>query len=236
MKWGPFISEETKANIEEARIKEIHHIVRNNLQIVSSLISLQIEKLKNTECVEDLKEIQRRITSIALVHEELYSSPQLETIDFSTYLDKMIKYLFEFYRPERNIKLKVNTEKIFVGLDTAIPLGIISNGLLSNAVNHAFPNRREGEISVKLCEAENYKQYLKKSGDFQADSNCQNEKHFQYVLSIKDNGIGFPKEIEFKKTISLGLQIVNLLVEQIEGCIELETNTGTEFIIWFNNP
>ena len=96
MKWGYLISEETKANIEETRIKEIHHIMKNNLQIISSLISLQMEKLKNTECVEDLKEIQRRIISIALVHEELYSSPQMETLDFSTYLEKMIKYLLDF--------------------------------------------------------------------------------------------------------------------------------------------
>jgi two-component sensor histidine kinase len=102
--------------------------------------------------------------------------------------------------------------------------------LLSNAVIHAFPNKCEGEISIQLCEAENYKQYLKKSGDFRADSKCQNEKHFQYVLTIKDNGIGIPKNIDFGKTTSLRLQIVNLLVEQIEGCIELETNKGTKFI------
>ena len=84
-----------------------------------------MEKLKETECIEDLKEIQRRITSIALAHEELYNSPDLASLDFSTYLEKMIKYLIAFYRPEQNINLKLNIEKIFIGIDTAIPLGMM---------------------------------------------------------------------------------------------------------------
>lgn len=147
----------------------------------------------------------------------------------------MIKYLLDFYRPEKNINLKLNVEKIFIGIDTAIPLGIILNELIHNSVDYAFPNKSEGEISVNLCEAENYNQYLKKFWGFRADSKCQNEKHFQYVLIIKDNGMGLPKEIDFKSTNSLGLQIVNLLVEQIEGCIEIETNKGTKFSIWFSD-
>jgi two-component system, sensor histidine kinase PdtaS len=194
-----------------------------------------MEKLKDTECIETLKEIQGRVTSIALVHEELYRSPDLVTLDFSTYIERMIKYLLIFYSPEKNINLKLNVEKIFIGIDTAIPLGIILNEIISNAVDYAFPNKSEGEISVNLCETENYKRRLKKSGSLRKASKCQNDKHFQYVLIIKDNGVGFPKDINFKETTSLGLQIVNLLNEQIEGCIELETNKGTKFSIFFNN-
>lgn len=232
---GYSISEEIVEKIEAERIKEIHHIVKNNLQIISSLISLQMENLKDTECIGALKEIQGRITSIALVHEELYSSKDFVTLDFSSYLEKMIKYLLVFYRPENNINLKLNVENIFVGIDTAIPLGIILNELIANSEQFAFPNKSEGEISIYLCGAENYKQHLTKSGDIRADSKCQNEKHFQYILIFKDTGIGFPKDIDFKNAVSLGLQIVNLLVEQIEGCIEIEGNTGTKISIWFSN-
>lgn len=233
--WGYSISEEIAGKIEVERIKEIHHIVKNNLQVISSLISLQVEKLKNTECIEALKEIQGRITSIALVHEELYRSPDLVTLDFSTYLERMIKYLLDFYRPEKNINLKLNLEKIFIGIDTAIPLAIMLNELIHNSVDYAFPNKSAGEISINLCEAENYNQYLKKYEGFRADSKCQNEKHFQYLLIFKDNGIGFPQDIDFKNTSSLGFQIIDLLVEQIEGCIDLETNKGTKFSIWFSD-
>jgi two-component sensor histidine kinase len=107
-----------------------------------------VEKLKDTECIGALKEIQGRITSIALVHEELYRSPDFVTLDFSTYLEKMIKYLLVFYRPEENINLKLNIEKIFIGIDAAIPLGIIINEIIYNAVDYAFPNESY-ELSKK---------------------------------------------------------------------------------------
>ena len=120
-------------------------------------------------------------------------------------------------------------------MDTAIPLGNIVTELISNALKHAFPDGSEGEISIFLCKKENYKQYLEKSGDIKTDSECKNIEDLQFVLVIKDNGTGFPKEIDFKNTDSLGLQIVTILVEQIEGCIELERNEGTKFSIWFKD-
>jgi two-component sensor histidine kinase len=229
---GVFIIIDLKGDItkaEGARIKEIHHIVKNNLQVISSLISLQTEKLQDTECINTLKEIQGRITSIAFVHDELYSSPDLVTLDFSSYLAKMINYLLDFYKPKnKKISLKLNVEKILVGMDTAIPLGIIVNELLSNAVNYAFPNDIGGEITISLYGTGNHE-------DIGTISKCQGKTHYQYVLIIHDNGIGLPNEIEFESSDSLGFQIVNLLVDQIDGCIEREKSDGTKFCIWFNN-
>ena len=230
--YGVFIIIDLKGDItkaEGARIKEIHHIVKNNLQVISSLISLQTEKLQNTECINTLKEIQGRITSIAFVHDELYSSPDLVTLDFSSYLAKMIKYLLDFYKPKnKNINLTLNVEKILVGMDTAIPLGIITNELLSNAVNYAFPYDIGGEITISLYDIKNH-------DSIGVISKCQGETHYQYVLIIQDDGIGIPNDIKFESSDSLGFQIVNLLVDQIDGCIERETSNGTKFCVWFNN-
>jgi two-component sensor histidine kinase len=134
-----------------------------------------------------------------------------------------------------NISLKLNLEQIYLGMDTAIPLGNIVTELISNALKHAFPKGSDGEISIFFCKKENYTQYLKRSGDSKTDSECQNIEDLQIVLVIKDNGIGFPNDIDFQNTDTLGLQIVNILVEQIDGCIELERNNGTKFSIWFRN-
>lgn len=188
------IPEENVAKVEEANKKEIHHMVKNNLQVISSLISLQMEKFrdKDKEVIEAFKEIQSRITSIALIHEELYRSTNMVTLDFSSYLKKLIAHILDFYKIKaRNINLKLNLEKVCLGMDTAISLGIIVNELISNSVKHAFPNE-SGEISVSLCKVENGKKYLEKSGNIMVDSECRNKKHLQFVLVIKDNGKGFP--------------------------------------------
>lgn len=128
-----------------------------------------------------------------------------------------------------------NLEQIHLNMDTAVPLGNIAAEMISNALKHAFSAGIEGKITIFLCKKENYKKYLKKSGDFRTDSKCQGIKNSQVLFAIKDNGKGFPKEIDFKNTNSLGLQIVTTLVEQINGCIELKSDHGTEFAIWFCN-
>lgn len=221
---------------ERTHLKEIHHRVNNNLQVISSLLSLQAEKFTDAEFLEALKESQIRIASIALIHAELYRSTNLVTLDFSAYLRKLTAYLFDSYKTlNKNITLKLNVEEVYLGMDTAIPLGIIVNEFISNAVKYAFSKGVNGEIIVNLCKRENYKQHREKSGDIRTDSECQSIKDLQFVLVIKDNGIGLPKEIDFKNTDSLGFQIINLLVEQIDGCIELERNKGTKFSIWFKN-
>jgi two-component system, sensor histidine kinase PdtaS len=234
------MAEENRMKLEEAHKREIHHRVKNNLQVISSLLDLQAEMLAGTnvcrtqKVLEAFKESKDRVATLALIHEELYRSTDTNFLDFSAYLKMLIPYLFDSYE-RYNISLKLNLEQVSLGMDTAIPLGNIVTELISNALKHAFPAGSEGEISIFLCKKENYKQYLEKSGDIKKDSECQNIEDLQFVLVIKDNGMGFPKEIDFKNTNSLGLQIVTILVEQIEGCIEIERNQGTKFSIWFKD-
>jgi len=235
-------AEESRMKIENAHKREINHRVKNNLQVISSLLDLQAENLagsnvyNTSKIIEAFKESKDRIASMALIHEELYRSTDMTTsaFDFSVYLKNLIAYLFDSYKRD-NISSKLNLEHVSLGMDTAIPLGNIATELISNALKHAFPDGNKGEISIFLCKKENYKQYFENSGDIKTDSECQNIEDLQFVLVIKDNGTGFPKEIDFKNTDSLGLQIVTILVEQIDGCIELERNKGTKLSIWFKD-
>ena len=237
-------AEEEWMKIENAQKKEIHHRVKNNLQVISSLLDLQAENLaSNIACdtskvFEAFKESKDRVVSMALIHEELYRSTDTTSfaLDFSAYLKNLTAYLFDSYEVNNDhIYLKLNLEQVSLSMDTAIPLGNIATELISNALKHAFLDGSEGEISIFLCKKENYIQYLEKFEDIRTDSECLNMKDLQFVLVIKDNGTGFPKEIDFKNTYSLGLQIVTILVEQIDGCIELERNKGTKFSIWFKD-
>jgi PAS domain S-box-containing protein len=236
------MAEENRMKLEEAHKKEIHHRVKNNLQVISSILDLEAEMLAgNNVCstskvLEAFKESRNRIAAMAIIHEELYKSTDTNYLDFSAYLKKLTAYIIDSYNMETgNISLKLNLEQIYLGMDTAIPLGNIVTELISNALKHAFPKGSDGEISIFFCKKENYTQYLKRSGDSKTDSECQNIEDLQIVLVIKDNGIGFPNDIDFQNTDTLGLQIVNILVEQIDGCIELERNNGTKFSIWFRN-
>ena len=238
-------TEESKMRFEEAQKKEIHHRIKNNLQVISSLLDLQAENLAgNSVCdtskvLEAFKESKNRVASMALIHEELYRSPiysTAQTLDFSTYLTNLTAYLFDSYNIKNdNISLKLNLEQVNLNMDTAIPLGNIITELVSNALKYAFLDESKGEISIILCKNKNYKRYVKKSRDFRTDFECQNIEDLPFVLIVKDNGKGFPKELDFKNTDSLGLQLVNILVQQIDGCIELKRNNGTEFTIWFKD-
>ena len=236
-------AEENSMKFENAQKKEIHHRIKNNLQVVSSLLDLQAEKLAgNNVCdtsrvLEAFKETKNRVASMSLIHEELYISTDMNSqiIDFSSYLKKLTESLFDSYNLKNYVSLKLSLEQINLGIDTAVPLGIVVNELISNSLKHAFPNGNEREISVLLCKKENYKQYIQNSGNFIPDFQCQGLEDLQFVLVIKDNGIGFPKEIDFKNTDSLGLQIVTTLIEQIDGCIDLQRNNGTEFIMSFKD-
>lgn len=231
-------AEETLAKIDRIRIKEIHHRIKNNLQVISSLLDLQaetfsqLETCKTPEVVQAFMESQNRVISMALIHEELYKGDRIDTLDFSAYLRKLTSELFSSYNlRNKNIGLKLDLEQVDLGLDTAIPLGIIVNELVSNAFKHAFSDGKKWEIVIRLRKTKDLD--ISKS-DSESDSEC-NQKNFQYVLTVTDNGRGIPEEIDFKDTDSLGFQLVNLLVEQIDGCIELKREQGTEFIIWFND-
>ncbi|MFY1110200.1 MAG: PAS domain S-box protein [Methanosarcinaceae archaeon] len=229
-------TEKFLANIETARKKEIHHRIKNNLQVISSLLDLQAEKFKNKEYVKDseileaFKENQDRVISIALIHEELYEGEGTDTLNFSVYLQRLVENLFQTYKFENaSASLNLNLEEnIFLDMDTAVPLGIIINELVSNSLKHAFANRDNGEIQIKL-----HREKSRESNENRPGSNKKGLKETTYTLEVSDNGIGIPESIDLENTESLGIQLVTTLVDQLEGEIELKRNKGTEFIIKF---
>ncbi|MHC1755791.1 MAG: PocR ligand-binding domain-containing protein [Methanosarcina sp.] len=226
-------AEEALEKIQETHIKEIHHRIKNNLQVISSLLSLEAEKFNDEKMLESFRESQNRVASMALIHEELYKGNELDTLDFAAYLQKLTADLLGSYSVQRdNISLKLDLEQIYLDMDTAIPLGIIVNELVSNSLKHAFPAEEAGEIHISFCKKENFAANY----DIPVPSpSCKGKDSFHYILTVEDNGKGIPEEIEFTNTDSLGLQLVNLLVEQIGGCIELKKNHGTKFTIRFRN-
>lgn len=206
--------EKLKASVKEKEIllQEIHHRVKNNLQVISSLIGLQMASIKDKNYKDMFKESQNRIKSMALVHEKLYRTEGLENIDFHDYIVKLSYDLMASYGLYGgSVSLNVNMDNISLNLDTAIPCGLIINELLSNSLKHAFPEKRYGEILIKLIRS--------------------NTNEMQ--LLVRDNGVGIPEEIDFRRTKSLGLNIVNTLVRQLKGTIELSRANGTEFCIQF---
>jgi len=195
-------------------MKEIHHRVKNNLMVISSLLNLQSRYIKDKEALGLFRESQTRAKSMALIHERLYKSDDLKSIDFGEYISNLANDLFRTYGADRNrigldLRMK-NTEDLNVDINTAVPLGLIVNELLSNAMKYAFPDDRGGKILV----------------DFHKEDE-------NFILLISDNGIGFPEELDFKNTESLGLQIVNTLTNQLGGVITLNVHDGTTFTIEF---
>jgi PAS domain S-box-containing protein len=226
-------AEEALEKIEKIRIKEIHHRIKNNLQVISSLLSLEAERFTDEKMLEALRESQNRVTSMALIHEELYKGGKNDSVDFAAYLQKLTADLFSSYNlGNDNINLKMDLDQVYLEMDTAIPLGIIVNELVSNSLKHAFPAGGKGEININLCKNENF---AVKCNVSVPGPDCMEKNGFYYVLTVTDNGKGIPEEIEFQNADSLGLQLINILVEQIDGCIELKRNNGAKFTIWFSN-
>ncbi|MDQ1276864.1 MAG: hypothetical protein QG610_2442, partial [Euryarchaeota archaeon] len=210
-------AEESLARVEEFRKKEIHHRIKNNLQVISSLLELQADKFDNPKVIEAFRESQNRVATMSIIHEELYRSKNNETLDFSAYLLKLTSDLFHSYAVRKeDIDMQLDIEEIFLGMDTAVPLGIIVNELVSNSLKHAFPSGRKGKICIKLSKEE-------KNAGNKSISNITNNngakssinKNSQYSLVVSDNGLGFPEKLDFRSTGSLGLQLVNILVEQL---------------------
>jgi PAS domain S-box-containing protein len=206
--------ERIKNSLEEKVIllREIHHRVKNNLQVISSLLSLQSGYIEDQTALEIFRESQNRVRSMALIHEKLYQSKDLNKIEFSEYIESLSHDLFVSYNIDKNkIKLECRMDGIYLKIDTAILCGLIINELITNSIKHAFPGERTGQIFIDLAKGSN--------GNLK--------------LSVKDDGIGFNQNFDYEKTDTLGLQLVNILSKQLGGKVELNQNGFTEFQLVF---
>jgi two-component sensor histidine kinase/CheY-like chemotaxis protein len=211
---------------KEMLLKEIHHRVKNNLMTISSLLELQSHYIKDKTDFDFFRESKNRADSMALIHERLYQSNDLKRIDFDNYIHTLAIDLFNAYVTDQDwIKLIVNVEDIMLDINTAIPLGLIITELVTNSLKYAFP--------VAESYGNHYgssKTYKKKDNLISIDFS---KKNSEFMLIIKDNGIGFPKGLDYKNNDSLGLELVISLTRQINGNISLDNGGGTEFRITF---
>ncbi|OWY69426.1 hypothetical protein B7486_20420 [cyanobacterium TDX16] len=202
-------------------LKEVHHRVKNNLQIISSLLSLQTNYVSDRQTLEILKSGETRIFSMALVHDLLYcsQSQNFVQINLADYIETLVNNLYSTYDTAnfnyKRVTLKIETEPIWVSIDIAIPCGLIINELTTNAMKHAFKKKQFGQVCITVQSQES-------------------QTHNHVILKVSDDGIGLPLELDWQNTKSLGLQIVNILTNQLKGNIELtKKDFGTEFIVRF---
>lgn len=196
---------------KEMLLGEIHHRVKNNLQIISSLLNLQSVHIKDPEDKDLFTESQNRVKSMAIIHEKLYQSKNFSRINFKDYIISLVKDIMGTYMIDPNqIRFEINAHNIELNLETAIPCGLILNELITNAIKHAFPQELKGKISI----------------NFEEDNGT-------YILTVSDNGVGFPKDLDLESAKTLGLELVRNLVNQLEGDIKLDSNHGTYFKISF---
>ena len=198
---------------KEVLIREIHHRVKNNLQIISSLLHIQSGKITNPEMVSMFTNCQNRVKSIALIHEKLYQTNSFTRVDFGSYTKNLIYYLFRMFDVKsEKVSLRMNVENVFLPMDTAIPCGLIINELVTNSLKHAFSGDKHGHISIQAVYHSNNK----------------------FTLTIKDNGSGIPEEVDFYKSRTVGYNLVNSLIRQLGGILEINREKGTEFKITFS--
>jgi two-component sensor histidine kinase len=198
---------------KEVLIREIHHRVKNNLQIISSLLHIQSGKITNNEMVSMFTNCQNRVKSIALIHEKLYQTNSFTRVDFGSYTKNLVYYLFRMFDVKSDkVSLRLNVENVFLPMDTAIPCGLIINELVTNSLKHAFTNDKHGEISIQAVYHSNNK----------------------FTLTIKDNGKGIPEEVDFYKSRTVGYNLINSLIRQLGGVLEINREEGTEFKITFS--
>lgn len=209
----------TKMEIEErihekdTLLKEVHHRVKNNLQTVSSLLSLQSRGIDDDKVKNLIKSSQNRVISMAMVHEMLYMREDLSKIDYKSYVEELSEYLVKSFKgADSKVKVNINIPQIELGIDTAIPLGLLINEALTNALKYGIKGNDQGEIHIDL----------EKTGDK------------DFVLNIGDNGVGFSEEVNFKNTRSLGLKLIHNLTRQLKGTIIRDfSKKGTNYIVSF---
>jgi PAS domain S-box-containing protein len=201
-----------KASLDEKELllRELHHRVKNNLQIILSLINLQSNGIKDQQDLEIFRESQSRVKSLAIIHEKLYQSADFASINFKEYIQSLVSYLLSYYSTT-NIIVDIDVEKdIILNMDTAVPCGLIINELVTNSIKFAFPGEKTGKIYIQLRYEDG-----------------------SLILIIGDNGIGLPDDIDFENSQKLGLQLVKTLTDQLEGNLQYNGENGTEFRIKF---
>jgi PAS domain S-box-containing protein len=206
--------EKLRASLREKEVllQEIHHRVKNNLQVVSSLLSLQSRGMLDDDIRQKFKESQNRVHSMALIHEQLYQSPSLSAINYPQYTRQLAVHLFRSYRvSESRIELQTHVEDLRLSVDVAVPCGLVINELVSNALKYGFPNGRGGVVRIEL----------------------RRQPDGLITLTVADNGVGLPEEIGFGNTHTLGLRLVGTLVKQLEGSVEVDRSEGTSIHVTF---
>jgi two-component sensor histidine kinase/CheY-like chemotaxis protein len=222
---------------KEVLLREIHHRVKNNLQVISSLLYLQSQNISDPEILEMFQDSQNRVRSMALVHEELYRTEDLAQIDFAEYIQELAGQLLRSYNLGSDaIALKVDADDTALGVDAAVPCGLILNELLSNSLKHAFPTLLDsGDGRDRTGQPVSAEQAAASSGEGnEIGVKLYTDPEGMVQLRVADNGIGFPEGLDFRKTESLGLQLVNILVRQLRGKVELHREGGTEYRITLN--
>ena len=206
---------EEKIIEKETLIKEVHHRVKNNLQTVSSLLSLQSRNIADKEVKSLLKSSQNRVISMAMVHEMLYLREDLSRIEYRTYVQELAEYLIRSIKgTSSNITLDIDIPDLKLNIDTAIPLGLLINEAVTNALKYGIVDESKGEILIKLS---------------------KDEKN-EYLLHIGDDGVGFPETVSYKTTNSLGLKLIHNLVRQLQGSIKRDfSKKGTHYIVRFKS-
>ena len=205
---------EKRINEKETLLREVHHRVKNNLQTVSSLLSLQSRNIEDKKMKSIIKSSQNRVISMAMVHEMLYMRDDLSKIEYKSYVQELSEFLIRSIKGvENKVKLNIDIPDIKLGIDTAIPLGLLINEAITNALKYGITDENEGEISIAI----------------------RQEKNHDYVLYIGDDGVGFPDSVDHKTTKSLGLKLIHNLARQLRGTISKDsTKKGTNYIVKFS--
>ncbi|MGC9516592.1 MAG: histidine kinase dimerization/phosphoacceptor domain -containing protein [Methanomicrobiales archaeon] len=205
------INENLSKSLEEKEVllKEIDHRVKNNMQIIISLLSLQTRYFKDEKVVEFFRDSINRVKSMAMIHEKVYQSEDLSSIDFGKYIPKLVSGISSSYGTDSNIKIKTDIEDIYLNIDTAIPCGLIVNELVTNSLKHAFKTKN-GTIKIEM----------KPDDD-------------NFILIVKDNGVGLPEDIDVFNKKALGLRLVDTLIKQLDASMNMYKINGTKFEIKF---
>jgi two-component sensor histidine kinase len=190
--------------VKRSLLQEIHHRVKNNLQVISSLLNLQSNYVKDHQTLEVIRESINRIRSMSLIHQSLYQQKDFVRSDFAKYVQELAHNLIETYQNEScTVELIIEVEKMRLSLDDSVPCGLILNELISNALKYAFADRNEGSVTVRM------------------------EQHSDYcVLEVRDDGIGFPENFAPEEVESLGIELVHTLTEQLDGELTMENKDG----------